>query len=176
MDSDGPSTVALTIDAAAWPAALPDLERRCARLVAATLSRAGGPDWLDRAEVSLLLTDDAAIQALNAAWRGQDRPTNVLSFPALDLAAAELPPAGPVLLGDIVLSLGTLEREAAEQGKPLADHFDHLLVHGLLHLLGHDHETDEDAAAMEALEVALLAAQGVADPYAAQPPVAEVGR
>jgi probable rRNA maturation factor len=108
------------------------------------------------------------VQALNREWREKDKPTNVLSFPMLardELLA--LPEAGPPeLLGDISLACETCAREAAEKGRPLAQHAAHLLVHGLLHLAGHDHETSpEDAAAMESLEVKALALMGIADPY-----------
>jgi probable rRNA maturation factor len=118
--------------------------------------------------VSLVFADDAEIQTLNREWRGKDKPTNVLSFPML--ARAELldlaPEGPPELLGDIALALETCQREAAEKGIRLELHVAHLIVHGLLHLAGHDHETSpEDAAAMEALEIKALALLGIADPY-----------
>lgn len=103
-----------------------------------------------------MLADDAALRALNARWRQQDKPTNVLSFPAGD----------SVLLGDVVLAFETVRREASEQGKSLADHMSHLVVHGVLHLLGHDHERPRDADVMESLERQVLAGLGIADPYA----------
>lgn len=111
--------------------------------------------------VTVVLTDDEEIQLLNRDWRGFDKPTNVLSFPAAPVPgdADERP------LGDIVLALETVRREATEEGKPLADHVSHLAVHGLLHLLGHDHETDDEAEAMEDLERRILAMLGIADPY-----------
>lgn len=112
-------------------------------------------------EVSLLLTDDAHQRDLNSQWRGIDSPTNVLSFPD----GSPLPDGGR-LLGDVVLALDTCRREAREQGKSLADHTAHMVVHGVLHLLGFDHEEAEEAAVMESLEVRLLAAMGIADPYA----------
>ncbi len=107
--------------------------------------------------VTILLTDDATIQDLNARFRSKDAPTNVLSFPA----AASAHPH----LGDLALAHGVCAREAAAQGKSLADHLSHLVVHGLLHLLGHDHEDDAPAEAMEALERVILSELGVADPY-----------
>ncbi len=116
----------------------------------------------DDAELSLVLTDDARIRVLNRDWRDKDKPTNVLSFPAAD-ADAEDP--GP-LLGDVVVAHETTTREAAEEGKTFEDHFTHLLVHGLLHLFGFDHESDEEAEEMEALETEILAGLGIADPYA----------
>lgn len=111
---------------------------------------------------TVLLADDAAMRELNRDWRGQDKPTNVLSFPSPDLAG---PPGVARSIGDIVLAYETLVREAAQDGKALADHAAHLVVHGVLHLLGHDHEEDGEAEAMERLEVAALARLGIADPY-----------
>lgn len=112
------------------------------------------------AELSIVLTDDAEQRVLNRDWRGIDKPTNVLSFPQLEPFA---PPAG--LLGDIVLARETLEREAAELGKSFEDHFTHLVVHGFLHILGHDHVDDAEALVMEGLETQILASLGIADPY-----------
>ncbi len=111
--------------------------------------------------VSVLFTDNAAIAALNAEFRGMDRPTNVLSFPAGD---APLP--GLDYLGDIALALEISRLEATDRGVSLRDHAAHLLVHGMLHLIGYDHEEEADAAAMEAQESAVLATLGVPDPYA----------
>ena len=107
-------------------------------------------------EVSVLLTDDAAVKELNRTWRGIDKPTNVLSFPAAR--------PGP-LLGDIAIAYETLAREAAADDKPLLHHLAHLAVHGFLHLLGYDHQTDSQADAMEGLERAALARLDIADPY-----------
>jgi probable rRNA maturation factor len=112
-------------------------------------------------EVSVMLADDAQIRELNRTWRGKDKPTNVLSFPAPDQPGAE----GPRHLGDIALAYETLVRESEEESKALADHFAHLIVHGILHLLGYDHEDEAEAETMEALEVKALAALGIADPY-----------
>ena len=121
-----------------------------------------------RLMASVLFTDDARVHELNREWRGKDKPTNVLSFPMLergDLLALE-PGGPPEMLGDIALALETCEREAAEKGIPLTDHVTHLLVHGLLHLAGHDHvDSDEQAEAMERIEIAALAKMGIADPY-----------
>lgn len=121
-----------------------------------------------RLAASLLFTSDAEVHTLNREWRGRDKSTNVLSFPMLgrdELLALE-PEGPPVLLGDIALASETCLREADEKGVPPADHASHLIVHGLLHLAGHDHETsDADAAAMEALETKALAILGVPDPY-----------
>ena len=107
--------------------------------------------------VAILLADDEAIQELNREWRGQDKPTNVLSFPAMPSAAPHL--------GDVALAYETCAREAAEQGKPLKHHLAHLVAHGVLHLLGWDHQTDAEADRMEAIERDILARIGVPDPY-----------
>ena len=125
-----------------------------------------------RLSASLLFTSDAEVHALNREWRGKDKPTNVLSFPMLereDLLA--LAPVGPPeMLGDIALAYETCAREAAEKGASLDHHAAHLIVHGLLHLAGHDHEiSDTDAAAMESLEIKALALMGIADPYCDAP-------
>ena len=113
-------------------------------------------------EVSVLLTDDTAVQALNRDWRKIDKPTNVLSFPsdAPQVAGA------PALLGDIAIAYETLAREAAAEKKPFLHHLAHLAAHGYLHLLGYDHQTDSEAEAMEALEREILAAMRIPDPYA----------
>jgi probable rRNA maturation factor len=115
-------------------------------------------------ELTVSLADDAVQQQLNRDWRGVDRPTNVLAFPAWE-PGTPLPPGAPLLLGDVVLAFETVAREADEQGKPLADHLSHLIVHGVLHLLGYDHATETEAAAMESLETSILVQLGVPDPY-----------
>lgn len=112
------------------------------------------------AELSLVLTDDDAIRDLNREHRGKDKATNVLSFPGFDPDEAPEP-----LLGDIVIAYETVAREAADEGKPIAAHFSHLVVHGMLHLFGYDHETADDAEVMEAEERRVLARLGIADPY-----------
>ena len=119
---------------------------------------------------SLLFTSDAEVQTLNREWRTRDKPTNVLSFPMLEREELQgLAQDGPpVMLGDIALAYETCAREAAEKGVTLEAHATHLIVHGLLHLAGHDHvESDEQAEAMEALETRILAKLGIADPYGA---------
>jgi probable rRNA maturation factor len=115
------------------------------------------------AELCVHLADDAHVRDLNARWRGLDEATNVLSFPTVEPAAV----GQARLLGDIVLGFETIVREAGAEGKPLADHYRHLVVHGFLHLIGFDHETDSDARRMEAMEARILARLGVADPYQA---------
>jgi probable rRNA maturation factor len=116
-------------------------------------------------ELSVLLCDDATIARLNARWRGQERPTNVLSFPAAPLGTA---PGGRTPLGDLAVAYQTVAREAHEQGKPVANHLSHLVVHGFLHLLGYDHQEDGEAERMERLERDILARIGIADPYASR--------
>jgi probable rRNA maturation factor len=146
--------------------ALPAAKKLARRAIEAGCA-ASGVEILDGAEVSVQLCDDAQIRALNAQWRGVDKPTNVLSFPA---APADKIAAAP-MLGDIVVAFETTKREAAEEDKTLPDHFTHLIVHGFLHLLGFDHQTAFEADGMEALETAILAKLGVADPYAATVPL-----
>ena len=114
-------------------------------------------------ELSLVFTDDASIQAINAEWRGKDKPTNVLSFPAYPVKAGEQP--GP-MLGDIIIARETVQREALEEGKPLENHLTHLVVHGFLHLLGYDHESEDEAEEMERREREILHALAIPDPYA----------
>lgn len=123
-----------------------------------------------RLMASLLFTSDEEVHALNREWRGKDKPTNVLSFPMLEREdLLDLLPEGPPeMLGDIALAFETCAREATEKGVPIEDHAAHLIVHGLLHLAGHDHEISEaDADAMEALETKTLAILGISDPYGA---------
>jgi len=143
-----------------WSAS-PGIEKLVRRAIGAGL-QASGAQILDGAEVSVLLADDAELRALNERWRGVDKPTNVLSFPA---AAPDKIAATP-MLGDIALAFETVEREAVEEGKTLADHAAHLVVHGLLHLLGSDHQGAGEADRMEAIETRALARLGIADPYA----------
>jgi probable rRNA maturation factor len=170
MDSDGPSTVDVTIDAPLWRAVVDDPEQLCRQAVRATLRRVAPAGWLAAAEVSLLLADDATVRRLNARYRQHDRATNVLSFPALALDPDRTPPPlEPALLGDIVLAAETVQAEAIVERKPPADHLCHLVVHGCLHLLGYDHQDAAAAARMEQLERAVLGELGIPDPYAAEP-------
>lgn len=118
-------------------------------------------------ELSLVFTDDAAIRTINAEWRGLDKPTNVLSFPAYPIEPGDEP--GP-MLGDIVIARETVVREAADLGKSMDDHLTHLLVHGFLHLFGYDHLDEDEAEEMEGLETRILATLGLSDPYAGQVP------
>lgn len=169
MDEDGSSTIAVTVGTAGWRTALAEPEALCREAIAAALAETVAGRWLAEAEVSLLLSDDATVRRLNSAYRGQPKPTNVLSFPALELTPGrwpEQPPDRTPFLGDIVLAWETVRREAKSEARPLGDHISHLVVHGTLHLLGYDHEEDAGAAVMEDLERRILARRGVADPYA----------
>lgn len=160
QDPEHTPDIDVAIACSGWRAAVPEAEALCRRAARAALAADGRAPG----EIAVLLTDDGAVRALNARWRGRDAPTNVLSFPGPKPvgSAGDCPPRH---LGDIVLACETVLREADEQGKRPADHLAHLVVHGVLHLLGHDHESDAEATAMEALEAAVLAALGVADPY-----------
>jgi len=170
MNQLSPATVSVevSVDCDGWLAACPEAKGLAATAARTALSRAAAPLAKAPLILGLVLTDDAEQRRLNRTYRGIDAATNVLSFALADLAADRSSPAPsgmPVLLGDVVLALTTVEREAREQEKPLADHLRHLVVHGVLHLLGFDHETDTDAAIMEAREVEILESLGVPDPY-----------
>jgi probable rRNA maturation factor len=156
----------ILVDVPGWTTAFDDIEAVCRRAVEAAMAMAP-EDRRDHA-VSLLLTDDETMRRLNRSYRGQDKATNVLSFPAAFEPNGEgaVPHRDdPPLLGDIALGLEAAIREAEDEGKPLADHVCHLIVHGTLHLLGYDHEDDADARIMEHLETRVLAGLGVSDPY-----------
>lgn len=140
-----------------------------ARRAAAAALQAAAPNG--PVEAAIVLSEDEEVRALNRRWRGKDKPTNVLSFPSG--AAA---PAGRVLLGEVVLAFQTLAREAETAEKPLSHHLSHLVVHGVLHLMGHDHEEPAQARRMEALEVRVLAGLGIPDPYRPLPPLRRSGR
>lgn len=149
-------TVEVEVEDDAWLRAVPDAEARV-RLAAEAASKGAGRE--EEAEITVLLCDDAEQRALNAQFRGKDKTTNVLSFPSPEFAAPHL--------GDVSLAYGVCAAEAEAQGKSLANHLSHLVTHGVLHLLGWDHQTDAEAEEMEALERAVLADLGVPDPYAA---------
>jgi probable rRNA maturation factor len=157
VEADG---LTLEIGVAAGAAAL---DARLGSLIASAIAaanRAAGPA---QGAVTVMVDDDARIRALNKLWRGFDKPTNVLSFPSPDTQR------GPErTLGDIAISYETAAREAEAEDKSFADHMAHLSVHGFLHLLGYDHESDDDAEEMEGLERDILARIGVSDPYVAR--------
>ena len=138
------------IEDEAWTQALPDAADLALAAATAAVTAA--------ADLVVLLTDDATVRDLNARFRNKDAATNVLSFPAGDMAGDHM--------GDVALAYGVCAREAAEQGKALAAHLQHLVAHGVLHLVGYDHEDDTDAEAMEAREREILAGLGLPDPYA----------
>jgi probable rRNA maturation factor len=138
-----------------WNTALPEIEALAASCQKAAVAREAE---LVR-EIALMLCDDAAIRDLNQRFRGQNKPTNVLSFPSGETDG---------FLGDIALARETCIREAAEKGLALRDHAAHLIIHGMLHLIGYDHQTDEDAAVMERRETEILGAMGIADPYSGE--------
>ena len=146
-------TLDLMVEEAGWEA-VPDLEALCQRALdaAADVAPAEGV-------VALLLADDATLHQLNRDFRGKDKPTDVLSFPAHEMDRPQL--------GDIAVALGVSARDAGAQGISLADHLTHLLIHGYLHLLGHDHEADDEAVRMEGLEIKALASLGIPNPYGA---------
>jgi probable rRNA maturation factor len=147
--------IVVEVEDAGWTALLPEadaLAEDAARTAFALAAPAEG------GEVVVLLTNDAEVRALNARFRGRDAPTNVLSFPA--------GPGAPEVLGDLALALGVCSREAKAQGKSLAHHLQHLVAHGLLHLVGYDHQDEAEAEAMESIERAVMARLGAPDPYA----------
>jgi probable rRNA maturation factor len=154
-----------------WPTAT-DWQQLCARAVDAAFQQTPHNAVAQGAatvEVSVRLADDTEVQALNAQWRGKDKPTNVLSFPQIQPDLIDVignADDGELLLGDIILARETCEREAAEKGITLDAHATHLVVHGTLHLLGHDHIDEAEAIRMETLERAAMAQLGYADPYA----------
>jgi probable rRNA maturation factor len=140
----------------------PDAETVIQRAVAAAAKTVDQD--VGEAELAVMLTDDAGIRTLNSNWRGIDKPTNVLSFPALQPSGPSGPNDAPRLLGDIAIAYETTRKEADEEQKPFDHHLSHLAVHGFLHLIGYDHEKDDDAEAMEALEQEILAQLGIPNP------------
>ena len=151
----------IEIEDPAWTLALPAAAAVVERAAAAVLDQIA-PSEVEDLVVAVLLADDAVLADLNQRFRGKDGPTNVLSFPAA--------PNPEDQIGDIALAFGVCVREAQAQGKTLEQHLCHLTVHGVLHLLGYDHETDSEAEAMEALEKSILETLGVPDPYACERP------
>jgi probable rRNA maturation factor len=174
MADGGPSRKSALREASSWldvSVVRHDEAWRASGVTDAMVARAAGaafavatPFSLGTYEVSILLTDDAEMRALNRTWRGNDAATNVLSFPANDALACDQ--SEPGLLGDVALAFETTAREAQDANIALSDHLAHLVVHGMLHLLGFDHMGDEEAERMETLERRALASLGIADPYA----------
>jgi len=163
--------IQISVEDAGWPdeAVLASLSDRVLGAAADFLAKEEAQPFPKMApELSLVFTGDDSIQEINAEWRGKDKPTNVLSFPAFPLEPGGMP--GP-MLGDIVIARQTVEREAVDLGKTFDDHLAHLLVHGFLHLFGYDHMEKDEAEEMEALETRILATLGLSDPYAGQDPI-----
>ena len=168
--------ISFSLEAGDWEAAVTDVETVVEAAARAAFEAAERPEILGDApvEMSLVLADDALVQTLNRDYRDKDRPTNVLSFALLDdlddtddVLAREQ--GMPILIGDVILAFETVQREAREQAKTFRDHLTHLVIHGVLHLLGYDHQSDPDADRMERLETSILARMGIADPYSANP-------
>jgi probable rRNA maturation factor len=155
--------IAVSVSCVAWNDAVPAVEDHCRKAAAAAYRATPLANGV--AEVSLVLADDALIQSLNRDYREHDAPTNVLAFPGID-PSAPYSPGAPAMLGDVVVAFETAAAEAADENKKLHDHLSHLIVHGMLHLLGHDHGTEAEAVAMERLEIQVLSVLDVADPYA----------
>lgn len=164
-------SIAISIEDPEWTTLAPDAARVLRRAARDALAQARANGWKGSRvghEISFVLAGDKRMRALNRAYRAKDKPTNVLSFAALDAAKLDArgpKPGMPWLLGDVVLASGVIAREAKAQHKSIKHHLTHLAVHGVLHLLGYDHEQDCDAEAMEALEIAALANMGIANPY-----------
>lgn len=164
--------VDVLIRAPAWRRALPHARRLAETAAGAAFAAAAGAKRARQgmaAEAAVVLADDRTVRTLNRDWRGQDKPTNVLAFAAGEGVVVRPVPGEPLALGDVVVALQTARAEAKAEGKRLADHFRHLVVHGMLHLLGRDHRTDAEARRMERLETTVLAGLGIADPYAPRP-------
>jgi probable rRNA maturation factor len=164
-------TIAVDVTADGWRTGLAGTASAQAIAVAAAAAALAGAGPSSPVELGVRLTGDAEMRALNLEYRGRDSATNVLSFAlAADddapVPGVQQPDNAPILLGDIVAAYETCASEAEEQAKSLADHLHHMVVHGVLHLLGYDHETEDEAAQMEALERVILARLGVPDPYA----------
>ena len=147
--------IEVEVEDQAWLAALPTAEAVVVQAATAALHAVSA--GADGVEISVLLTDDESVRALNSQFRHKDSPTNVLSFPAPETARPHL--------GDVALAHGVCVREAEAQGKPLAAHLAHLTAHGVLHLLGYDHDAEAEAEEMEGLERVIMAGLGVPDPY-----------
>ncbi|MDQ8730138.1 rRNA maturation RNase YbeY [Bradyrhizobium sp. LHD-71] len=160
MPSIAPLTADILVTAPCWEAE-PEAEALVQRAIEAAARHASAS--AEGAEVAIVLTDDSGIRTLNRDWRGIDKPTNVLSFPAVPTPARA---AQPRMLGDIAIAYEITRREAESENKPFAHHLSHLAVHGFLHLVGYDHENDADAESMEELERTILATLGVPNPYA----------
>ena len=160
------TNIEINIDEAKWLSELPEVEKIISKACLATLVESGILAHAKYLDVSMLLANDVKIQELNGDYRNKGQPTNVLSFPQEILTAGDYEDVDvSISLGDIVLSLETIQKEAAEQKKTFEHHLVHLVVHGTLHLLGYDHEEAGDAHIMESLEVEILDEMGINNPY-----------
>ena len=171
MEADAATaTIVVDVRDPAWDAALPDASVLCRNAANAVLDAESVP----RAgtEIGVVLADDALVRDLNRDWRGIDAPTDVLSFGAEEPDPA---PGAPRLLGDVVVALGVAARDAEADGVSLRNHLSHLIVHGVFHLLGYDHEDDMQAECMEARETDVLRDLGIGDPYRDKPLVRRAG-
>jgi probable rRNA maturation factor len=179
MDSDSSPSIEVAVGNGAWRTTVTDPEALAERAAHAALrdtdamvsARPQAPPGRPAPpiEVGIRLTDDAEVRELNRLYRGQDKPTNVLSFPGDD-PSSPLEPGQPLMLGDVIVALETTTAEATVMGFSVEAHLAHLIVHGILHLGGHDHEGDSEATRMEAIETRVLAGLGYADPYAMSEP------
>lgn len=164
------AVIDIVIDPVGWLEAVPDLEKRSRDVAETVLARVSPPERLGEArdsplETAIRFSDDQTVRALNRDYRGKDAPTNVLSFAQID-PGFDAPPGMPTPLGDVILALETCKRESEEQGKPFEHHVIHLVIHGMLHLLGFDHEKAAEADVMEETERRLMRYFGLSDPYA----------
>lgn len=163
--------IVVILDKPCWERPISEWEALIQPVILCTLQEVR---WVFDSEINVLLTDDQAIQKLNKSYLGKDKPTNILSFPSLEQndigdiyngKGSQI----PVILGDIVLAFETIHKESVAQKKSFDHHVIHLVVHGVLHLLGYDHEKDEDAATMETLEIKILSSLMIANPYQERP-------
>ena len=162
-DFDMAEGLAISVPCSHWQNRLSDVDEHCLQAVTAVFQIVGYEDEA-APEISIVFADNNMVQELNRDYRGFDKPTNVLSFALSDGEAGPQIP-GVVILGDVILAFETVETEARSQGKSFAAHTSHLIVHGVLHLLGYDHEEDDQAEEMEALEKRILAILEIDDPY-----------
>ena len=160
-----PLDIDVSFTSRSWLKSMPDVEDKCFRAARAAFAKAASED-LGEAEVSIVLADDDHVRQLNRDYRGQDKSTNVLSFANVeDLNAVGPSGPEPVMLGDVIIAYGVAASEAQAEDKSLSDHLSHLVIHGMLHLLGHDHLEDAEAERMETLERLILGGLGIGDPY-----------
>jgi probable rRNA maturation factor len=163
----------VTIAEPDWKMSFLDVEKVATNAMSMTLKMAQLPSKIKfkDIEASIVLANDDLIQVLNREYRDKDAPTNVLTFASLD-SEDPIPESVPYPLGDVILSFQTIDREAREHGKFFKDHFTHMVVHGTLHLLGYDHQTEDEANNMESLEIRILEKMNIQNPYMEKLPMA----